>query len=156
MGLFENMSQEPVQTLNLRRPVVVKPNDTIRAAVESMRERRLGCAILVDKREHPVGMLTESMLTQLIAQNPEAIEQPVKEHAAENWPWVKLSDPILDVLEALEAKNVRFLCVVDDKGRLAGLTGQKGLMEYIADHFPHQVMVQRVGQAPYLHEREGA
>ena len=74
---------------------------------------------------------------------------------AKQWPWVQTSDPIVDVLEAMLTKNVRFLCVVDEEGRVVGLTGQKGLMEYVAEHFPGQVMVQRVGCAPYLN-REGA
>jgi hypothetical protein len=60
------------------------------------------------------------------------------------------------VLAALEFTNIRFLIVVDDRGRLAGLTGQKGLMEYVAEHFPRQVTVQRIGCKPFLAEREGA
>ena len=75
---------------------------------------------------------------------------------AERVPWVKLSDPISDVMEAMQLKNTRILCVVDDKDRVVGLTGQRGLMEYVAEHFPGQVMVQRVGQTPYLADREGA
>ena len=75
---------------------------------------------------------------------------------AEQLPWVKLSDPIADVLEAMQLKNLRFLCVIDEEGQLAGLTGQKGLMEYVADHFPSQVMVQRIGSKPYITDREGA
>ena len=45
---------------------------------------------------------------------------------------------------------------VDDQGKLVGLTGQKGLMEYVAEHFPGEVMVQRVGEKPYTQSREGA
>ncbi len=52
--------------------------------------------------------------------------------------------------------NVRFLVVVDDEGCVAGLTGQKGLMEYIAEQFPQEVLVQLVGTEPYPHSREGA
>ena len=40
--------------------------------------------------------------------------------------------------------------------RIAGLTGQKGLIEFVADHFPGQVMVQRIGGQPYPSDREGA
>jgi CBS domain containing-hemolysin-like protein len=96
------------------------------------------------------------MLTQIVARSPHSVNETVVTHAADNWPWVRLSDPITDVLEALETKNIRFICVVDEEGRVAGLTGQKGLMEYVAEHFPGQVMVQRIGGTPYLHEREGA
>ena len=156
MGLFENMNSESVGKLNLREPVVVKPHDKVREVVQAMRKQNLGCAILTDGDQKPVGMFTESMLTQLVASNPDAMDEDVASQAAERWPQVTLSDPISAVLDALEIKNVRFLSVVDDEGRIAGLTGQKGLMEYIADHFPGQVMVQRIGQKPYMHDREGA
>ena len=84
------------------------------------------------------------------------MDQPIEQFMAPRCPWVQKGDPISDVLEAMQLKNIRFLCVVDDDGRVAGLTGQRGLMEYVAEHFPGQVMVQRVGQPPYLSDREGA
>ena len=82
-------------------------------------------------------------------------EEPVGQHAANSWPQVAMDDSVDTVLLALEAKDVRFLSVVDDDGRLAGLTGQKGVMEYVADHFP-EVPTQRVGQNPSMKTREGA
>ena len=155
MGLFENVKSERVSSLNLRDPVLVKPTDNLRDTVQKMREHNLGCAILIDDDRRPAGMFTENMLTQIVSNHPEAMDDQVDEHAAKPWPQVKLSDPIAAVLEALELKNIRFLSVVDDDGCIAGLTGQKGLMEYVADHFP-QVTVQRVGQSPTMHAREGA
>jgi CBS domain-containing protein len=156
MGLRENMRNEPVSALALREPVTVGPGATIREAIEQMRKKKLGCAIVVDPSRKPAGMLTESMLTQLLARDQRVLEDRVADHMAERWPHVKLSDPIEDVLEAMHLKNIRFLCVVDEQGRLAGLAGQKGLMEYVADHFPGDVMVQRIGGAPFSDKREGA
>jgi CBS domain-containing protein len=96
------------------------------------------------------------MLTQLLVQDHRFVEDRLANHMARQWPHVKLTDPIESVLDALNLKNVRFLCVVDDADRLVGLTGQKGLMEYVADHFPLRVMVQRIGEPASFHEREGA
>ena len=156
MGLYENMNDESVRKLNLRDPVLVKPDENVKTAVAKMRNQNLGCAILVDDDNKPVGMFTESMLTQLIVHNPAALDDTVDEHAAKRWPQVSLDDNIAAVLDSLDIKNTRFLSVIDEDGRVAGLTGQKGLMEYIADHFPRQVMVQRVGQKPSMQTREGA
>jgi CBS domain-containing protein len=156
MGLQENLKNDPVSQLALREPATASADDTIRDAVGRMREKKLGCVIVVDEQRKPLGMFTESMLTQLLVHDPTVLDQPLKEHLAERWPWVKATDSISYVLEAMNLKNVRFLCVIDDDGRLAGLAGQKGLMEYVADHFPHQVMVQRIGGTPYIREREGA
>lgn len=156
MGLYENIRVEPVSRLALREPVVVGRDATVRDAITRMRLQKLGCAIVVDDERKPVGLFAESRLTRLLNTTPAAIYDPILEHADPKWPTVKLSDPISRVIAALEQENVRFLIVVDDQGRLAGLTGQKGLMEYVAEHFPRQVNVQRIGGSPYPAEREGA
>jgi CBS domain-containing protein len=156
MGLPENIKNEQVSRLDLREPITVSPDDTVRDVIVKMRKKNLGCVIAVDEQQKPVGLFTESMLTQLVAQDTALLELPLKEHLTERWPWVRMTDPISYVLEAMYEKNVRFLCVVDKDGRLKGLTGQKGLMEFVAEHFTGQVMVQRIGGTPYTQNREGA
>jgi CBS domain-containing protein len=156
MGLYENIRNEPVSRLAIREPVVVSTEASIRDAVGVMRQRNLGCAIVVDDDRKPVGLFAESKLTRLLSEAPAAIYDPILDHLDRKWPMVNLNDPISCVLTALEVANIRFLIVVDDQGLLAGLTGQKGLMEYIAEHFPRQVIVQRIGGKPYPAQREGA
>jgi len=156
MGLYENIRSEPVSRLTLREPVVVSPEATVRDAVRQMRQGKLGCAIVVDDERRPIGLFAESKLTRMLSETPQAIYDLVLDHVDKQWPTVSLSDPISCVLAALEFANIRFLIVVDDQGRLAGLAGQKGLMEYVAEHFPRQVIVQRIGGKPYPAQREGA
>lgn len=156
MGLYENMLTERVGDLRLRDPAVVTDDATVRDAVVAMREKKLGCVIVINDRREPLAMFTESQLTRLLAERPGHLDDPVREHMTLDWPTVRITDPLVFVLDALEARNVRFLVVIDAHGKLAGLTGQKGLMEYVADHFPKQVNVQRIGCKPYLAEREGA
>lgn len=156
MGLQQNFHDEPVSRLSLREAVTVAPDLTLKQAVTSMRDKDLGCAIVTDKESKPIGIFTESLLTQLLVQNGQkALNERVQDYMT-TCPWVKRTDPILFVLEAMQLKNVRFLAVVDEEGRVAGLTGQKGLIEFVADHFPGQVMVQRIGGKPNPTEREGA
>ena len=78
------------------------------------------------------------------------------EHTVEAWGCVKLTDPILRVIQLMQRHDLRFVCVVDDAGRGVALTGQRGVMEYICDHFPRQILGSRVSARPYLREREGA
>lgn len=156
MGLFENIQTDRVSELACREPVLVRPDQPIREVVEAMREGGLGCAVLVDDEQRPKGVFVERTLTQLLAGNPEALNDPVSDHVEPQWPQVSINDPIASVLKALVTSNTRFLPVVDDEGKVIKLTGQKGLMEFIADHFPDQVTAQRVGQKPYMQEREGA
>jgi CBS domain-containing protein len=156
MGLQENLRIERVGQLKLRDPVTVRKNTLVRDAVTLMRNQNIGCAIVIDGERKPIGIFTESMLTEMLAHDVAALNQPLEKHMAERCPWVKTTDPIADVLEAMQLKNTRLLCVVDEQGCVVGLTGQRGLMEYVAEHFPGEVMVQRIGQPSYLSDREGA
>lgn len=52
---------------------------------------------------------------------------------ATTFPCVKQTDPIGLIVDAMDAKNIRFVVVVDEHGKLAGLTVQKGVMEYVAE-----------------------
>jgi CBS domain-containing protein len=156
MGLQENIRDESIDQLEIRDPVNLPPTTSLRETIELMRKHDMGCAVVVDEEKKPVGAITESMLAEMLAHGTLQLDDPVSEHMSDRVPWVKISDPIADVVEAMQLKNIRILCVVDDQGRSIGLTGQRGLMEYVADHFPGEVMVQRVGQTPYLADREGA
>jgi CBS domain-containing protein len=157
MGLQQNFHDESVSRLSLREPVTVLPDATLRDAIGRMRDKKLGCAIIVDGDDKPTGIFTESTLTRLLGeQGAQVIDDPIVKHMACPCPWVKMTDPIVFVVEAMQLKNVRFICVVDEAGRVAGLTGQKGLIEFVAEHFPDQVMVQRIGGTPYPSKREGA
>ncbi len=156
MELYENMRCEPVGMLALREPVALPITATVKDAIQAMREKKLGCAIIVDENRIPLGMFTESELTRLLSEESLVWDEPVTRYLTRDWPAVTITDPISAVLDALETKNIRFLIVVDDQGKVVGLTGQKGLMEYVAEHFLQQVSVQRIGGNPYPVEREGA
>lgn len=156
MGLRQNAQTDPVSRLNLREPILVSRDSTIREAIEKMRQGKLGCAIVVDDDRKPLGLFTEAMLRGLLLQSPAIVEERVADRMATVFPWVQIDDPVETVLEAMELKNHRFVAVLDQEHRVVGLTGQKGLMEYIAENFPQEVMVQRVGTRPYPSQREGA
>ncbi len=156
MGLKENMRSDPVSRLNLRDPVVASESSSVREGIQRMRERGLGCVIVIDDQRRPLGILNEGMLRQMLSVNPAVIEAPIRDYMSTSARWVRLTDPVVQVLRAMQNENTRFVGVVDDDGRLAGLTGQKGLMEYVADHFPEQVSVQRIGQSTHYAQREGA
>lgn len=156
MSLQQNLEQETVSQLNLREAITISPDKTIRDAVEEMRKKKLGCVVVIDNERKPIGLYTEAMLRVAICREPESLDAVLSEQMATTFPWVTKDDPIETVMGAMETKNHRFVVVVDESGRVAGLTGQKGLMEYVAEHFSEEVMVQRVGSAPYPHQREGA
>jgi len=153
MGLRENISSEKVGELPLREAIAVAPSTTVREAVDRMRGKRLGCVVVVDDSGKPQGTFTEEELIKVLGGG---LDAAVGGHLSPQWASVRIDAPIASVLEEMKSKNLRFVVVTDEEGRAVALTGQKGLMEYVAEHFPQQVMVQRVGVKPYSAQKEGA
>jgi arabinose-5-phosphate isomerase len=156
MTLYDDMQSDRVSELALRPPIRSKSTDTVRDAILRMRAGKLGCTIVVDDDDKPVGIFTEAILRRQLSHSREVLDHELKSHMATTFAWVSNSDPVETVLDAMELKNIRFVVVVNDDGTVAGVTGQKSLMEYVADSFPGDVMVQRVGGQPYPETREGA
>ena len=67
MGLFRNITVDQVKDLNLRDPVVVTKDARTCDVVRAMRQKGLGCAVLVDDDQKPIGMFTENMVTNVAA-----------------------------------------------------------------------------------------
>lgn len=156
MGLHENILKEPVEKISLRKAITVEPSTTVLDAVKLMRADHLGCVIVAESDRKPLGLFTESTLITLLAEHPDQLNAQVGSHMNPQWACVKKTDAIATVLEAMESQNLRFVCVVNENGQAEALTGQRGLMEYIAEHFPRQVLVERIDSNPYPDSREGA
>jgi len=157
MGLYEDILSAAVTELDLRELIAVRPETTVREAIQLMRKKSLGCTVVVDDAGKPLGKFTERGLVALLLSRQDALDQPVSEHMdEETWCYVKNTDPIAAVLTCMQQHGARFVVVLDEAGRAVALTGQKSVMEYIAKHFPRQVKVQRMRSIVTMEEREGA
>ena len=157
MGLKENMQQEQVSDLAIRDAIVVTAGSPLCEVIALMRAKQLGCALVVDPDGKPLGTFTErTMIDTLLRFPQDFMEHTVGDHVYSSAVFVNQSDPIHQVWDAIQNQGRRFVGVVDDEGKPVGLTGQKGISEYIAEHCPQQVMVQRIGGKPGHQEREGA
>ena len=156
MGLREHILNDPVSMLELRELIAVPQGTTVRQAIVLMQEKALGCVVAVDENGKPVGKFTERVLVKILLKGAKALDDPVESHMARAWAVVNNTDPISKVLERMQSRSLRFVVVLDDQGKAIALTGQKGVMEYIVDHFPRQVKVQRMQSKVHMDQREGA
>ena len=158
MGLCENIEHHLVRDLPLRKALVVDPSASVRNAIERMTHNRLGCVVVVSSKGKLLGTFTEGKVVHLLARSPAFLDDPVRDHLSETWISVKTSEPIFLLVYAMMKRRPRFACVTDDAGRVVGLTGQRGILEYIAEHFPKQVQLamHRAGDKSYFGTREGA
>ncbi len=156
MGLREDIHTDPVSELDVRELLWVRPGTTVRQCLALMRSKHLGCVIVVNEAGQPVGKFTERLLMKLVLRDASGLDKPVDGFMYKDANVIAQRDPIEKLLRTMQKQSLRFMCVVDDTGKAVGLTGQKGLMEYVTEHFPRQVKGQRMRSKMYMDEREGA
>ncbi|MCP4782383.1 MAG: CBS domain-containing protein [Fuerstiella sp.] len=156
MGLKEDLDTATVSQMNIRPPVTIPRTATVRDAVDAMRFAGLGCAIVVDNEKKAVGIFTEGMLRHALNESVQILNEGLESQMVARLPWVRPTDPVKMVLEAMEEHNIRFIAVLDDDRRVIGITGQKTLMEFIAEYFPREVFTQDPTGVTTSHKKEGA
>lgn len=156
MGLRQNILTEPVSELNLRQVVTVSPETTIGQAIARMREGKLGCVIVCSEDGKPQGLFTERQVIRLLLEGTHVLDQPVKDHLATPESPTDRNAPIGDMTQKMLDRGLRFIIVTDEQGKATGISGQKSFVEFIAEHFPRQIKVQRMQSKLYMDEREGA
>lgn len=156
MSFKEDLLNEPVSSICIRDAITVHKRTLLRAAIAQMRSNALGCAVLVDYSGIPQGIFTVRSVIRVLRQNVSLDERTVDEFAESEFCSVRSSEPISQVWNAVQGDEARFVCVTDDEGKLIGITGQRGLAEFLADCFAKLVTAQRLGSTPWMLQREGA
>src|SRR5205814_446541 len=104
------------------------PETSVRQTAQKMREKRLGCAIVVDPAGKPIGKFTERQLMKLLLTDPAALDKPVEQFMYPSADPIRGDQPIARMIAQMRKGGLRFLCVTDEEGKAVALAGQKGLM----------------------------
>ena len=156
MGLKEDVINQTVSNMNIRPAVTIPLECTVRDAVKKMRSAGLGCIIAVDQDNRAAGIFTEAMLRHALNESVAVLDDALASQIVTRLPWVLPTDEVKLVLDAMEENNIRFIAVLNEEHRVIGITGQKTMMEFVADTFPHEVMTQNVTDIPPSLQKEGA
>lgn len=156
MGLRDDLLNEPISSLVISPGVRFPLTAPVRAAVASMRERREGCVIIIDSHGYPEGKFTEHQIAGLVATRPGFMDEPISRHMRDAWAKVRHSEPIANLIHKLQDYRLRYVIVVDDEGKTVGVVGQRALMHFIGEYFPHQVRTSEMDAKVAMDTREGA
>src|SRR5689334_3150159 len=140
-----------------RNVVTVRRHEELGTAAWMMRERNVGCLVVVEPAgimggERPVGMLTDrDIVTHVIVREADprnvSVEDVMTRHPVTVW----TTSSIDDALQRMREGHVRRVPVVDERGRLAGILALDDICEYLATRHPSVTPIRRVD-----HPREQA
>jgi len=133
------MLETPISELMHHNPFMVDAEDTVLSAVQEMNKHRVGC-VLVQKAGKLVGIFTERDVLRRVAFQEGNRTWKVD---AVMTPKPETLPPTASVALALNKISVdgyRHLPIVDKTGKAIGIVSVKGIVHFLADFFPRDVL----------------
>jgi signal-transduction protein with cAMP-binding, CBS, and nucleotidyltransferase domain len=132
---------EPIRSLHRRAGhVAIPPGTTIGEAARVMKEYRVGC-VLVEHGGKLLGIFTErDILTKLVGTGYDPAKVQVDGVMTRDPETLTPDDPIAFALQRMSVGGFRHVPLVDLKGHPVGILSVKDIVDYLAEHFPREVL----------------
>jgi CBS domain-containing protein len=149
-ALAETLQREKIRSLRLSEPARVGPETSLGETLRAMKASHIGCA-LVCEEGRVVGILTERDVLNKVAGSSVKHEEPVRRLMTPRPRALRRDDTLGDAIRMMTEGGYRHVPLTDETGRDAGVVCAKDLVEFIAEHFPAEV----VNLPPRLHQVSG-
>jgi CBS domain-containing protein len=128
----QSLREDSVEALNPAGAVSVPESATVKAALEVMREKRIGCVLATNTDGMLTGIFTErDALTRVAAEDLDPADTVVGELMTHDPETIKPDHPLAHALHLMVTGDLRYLPLVDEDGRPSGIIGLRDLI----DHF---------------------
>jgi CBS domain-containing protein len=123
-----------VQDYCRRDACTATPEESIREAAKRMDARRVGCLVVVDDQQRPIGILTDRDIVMRVLRrrgDPDRIE--VGAVMQRDPSLVQEDKPLDTAVRVMRRDTVRRIPVVDDAGRLVGILTSDDALQLLAN-----------------------
>jgi len=116
-----------------RRVVKARPDEKIRAVAQRMDREDVGCIVVVDDEDAPIGVLTDrDVAIRVLRRRRSPDETEVQEVMSKDVLTIRESSSLVVGLGRLRSDGIRRAPVVDERGRVVGVFGVDDALAHIA------------------------
>jgi CBS domain-containing protein len=147
MTVEQALKRERLGSLPLSSPACVPCGTSLEETLRLMRNRGVGCVLVCDG-EALAGIFTErDVLNKLIGSGVSESEA-VDRYMTRNPTSLTSGHTLGDAVRLMTEHGYRHIPLLDEGGRRTGLVAARDIVNYIAEHFPAEV----VNLPPRLHQ----
>lgn len=146
--------QEPLVALNLSAAVTVDPTATLREAMDRMRDRRVGCVVVMSGSEL-VGIFTERDVLMRLAGLEVDLDDPVADYMTHRPECVPDGTRIVTALAMMLEGGFRHVPVLSGS-HVVGVFSMRDAMRIVADEHEDALLTAPPAGQSYGAVREGA
>lgn len=138
---LEALANTAVAAIQRRAPVLVTGDTPIGQAIDRMKDRRRGSALVQDADGRVVGVFTQhDVLMRVDLSNSEWPAIPVGDVMTPAPTTINAEASLWVALAAMHSGRFRSLPVVDAQGRPVGIVSIRDVLRHLADNFPEEFL----------------
>ena len=130
---------EPIGKVDLQKPAVVKSGTSIINAVKELKYNQIGCVLVRDAKKKLIGILSNGDLMHEFVGSTLSGDTPVDTIMTKD-PFSASPDlTVQEALEIFDSNKFRHLPILSGN-TVKGILSVRGLMTFISEHLPLEVM----------------
>jgi len=130
---------EPISKVTLQHPAMVKSGTSIIDAVKEMKFNQIGCVLILNPKDELIGILSNGDLMHDFVGSTLSGDTPVDAIMTTD-PSVASPDlTVQETLEIFDSNKFRHLPILREN-KILGILSVRGLMTFISEHLPLEVM----------------
>jgi CBS domain-containing protein len=131
-----SLMDDPVECLQPVRPLKVDPESSLQDAIQLMRKHGIGCVLITDDAGRLTGIMTERDLLQKVAgQGVDLAHSNVEDFMSPAPESSRPDHPLAYALQRMIISDIRYLPIVDNSDRPAGIVSSRDIITYMANKF---------------------
>ena len=135
MDLLAGLKQEPVTEMDLSDYCTLNVGVSVREALAHMQETHCRNALIV-KEGKLVGIFTDRDVMMKVADNPDALDQPVDALMTPDPVTLSKAATAADALALMVRKHIRNVPIVEEDGSVVGNFTHFSVLDFLAEQFP--------------------
>ncbi len=121
-----------VGLLNPREPLVIRENDSIKSAIDTLKSHKVGCVIIVNDEQKLVGIFTERDVTLKVAGSEMNLSTTLISEVMTPAPHTEqMTTTLAFALNMMSEGGYRHIPIVDDENCPIGIISVKDIVDYI-------------------------
>jgi CBS domain-containing protein len=147
MTVEQALKRERLGSLPLSSPACVPLGTSLEQTLRLMRDQGAGCVLVCDG-EALAGIFTERDVLNKIIGSGVSESEAVDRYMTRNPTTLTPGHTLGDAVRLMTERGYRHIPLLDDRGGRKGLVAARDIVNYIAEHFPAEV----VNLPPRLHQ----
>ncbi len=108
--------------------VLIKKETFVKEVLLEISEKKTGCAIIIDAKEHIIGIFSDGDLRRHLKQNENLLKQPIEKVMTKNPKTITDTSYALEALKIMRDHQIADLPVMDKAKKIVGLISIKDLV----------------------------